>query len=319
MRRVEGESMVRKLFAILRGRPPRGKYTLLRRSMQVALLLLFATQVLFHGAIIEGSLASSRILKTIPMLDIFAWLEQLVASHQATLESIIAVLVVFTLYSVLGRFFCGWVCPMDMLFSIFERKLATPRSPRFARPHEAGRLEKLVPVAAMIAFLLLSVVFAQPFFTTISPIAGTTKLAATLVGILYNVPGATISLAIAWVTTTLAALAINIVAERVFGVKRLWCRFICPAGNIFGHVMNKYSLLTVKTVASNRCTFCQLCSVVCPMTIDVANIAKRGEDIRDYRCFRCGRCVEVCPERVLALTIGLPRRRTRGGDERRKA
>lgn len=289
----------RKLWLNIRGIPPRGKYTIARRLLQITVLGLFTTQMLVSGAIIEGSLTSSRIFRTIPMMDLFAWLEQAAATHSPTIESIIGVLVVFTLYSVLGRFFCGWVCPMDLIFSLFERKLSSTRASPLTRPHRAGLVEKIVPLIMMVAYLGLSVVLGQPFFTTISPVAGATKLGSMLVGVLYNIPGATIGLAMAWATVTGFALIVNIIAERVFGIKRFWCRFVCPAGSIYGYVMNRYSPLRVKVINREKCLGCNLCSISCPVSIDLLEYIHAGKDVTDYRCFHCGRCVEVCPHGVL--------------------
>ncbi len=287
---------------LILGRPRRGKYTYARRALQIAILLLFSFQAVLGYKVLMGSLASSRILRTIPMLDPFAWIEHSIATLSPTLESIVAVLVVVTLYSILGRFFCGWVCPMDLLFSIFERKLALAKHPPQSRPRMPTRLDKIVPVAAMTAYIVLTVLLGQPFFTTISPIAGMTKLGEFLVGVLYNIPGASIAAALSWGLFTLGALVVNIVGEYVFGVKRLWCKYICPVGNIYGLVMNKYSPLSIRIERLSECVYCNLCSMVCPMNIDVVAYIRGGERVlRDHRCFHCGRCVEVCPRRVLAL------------------
>ena len=294
----------RRLRWLVLGRPRRGRYTLARRLVQLAVLVLFATQLLVGGVIVAGSLASSRVLRTLPMMDVFAWLEYVAASHGFTLESVVAVLVVFTLYSILGRAFCGWVCPMDLIFSLFERKLVIPRrAPRLTRPHAPGRVEKAVPVLMAAAYILLSLVLGQPFFTTVSPVAGASKLAAFAVGVAYNIPGAALALAEAWALTVFVALAVNVVGEYVLGVKRLWCRFVCPIGALYGFVTNKYSPLRIRVLRPERCLKCNLCSMVCPMSIDVLGYVERGRDITDYRCFHCGRCVEVCPHRVLSLSF----------------
>ena len=302
-----GGSFTRKLKQAIRGVPPRGKYTIARRALQLAILTLFSTQLLVSGAILMGSLASSRILRTIPLMDPFAWLEQAAATHSPTLESVVAVLVVVALYSVLGKFFCGWVCPMDLLFSLFERKLAGPRAPPRSRPHMASRVEKTIPLVMMAIYIVLSVLLSQPFFTTYSPVAGTTKLGSAVVKVLFDLPGAAIGSIMAWATITGFALIVNIVAEYVFGIKRLWCRYVCPIGNLYGHVMNRYSPLVLKVEHADKCRGCRLCSMVCPMGIDVASYAREGRDVRDYRCFRCGRCAEVCPCGVLSLGFALPR------------
>ncbi len=298
----------RRVWLIIRGVPPRGKYTYARRLLQLAVLLLFAFQTVYTGRIIIGSLASSRILDVIPMMDAWAWTEHTVATAATggpTLESVLAVAVVAVLYLVLlGRFFCGWVCPMDLLFSLFERKVSSMRMPPLTRPHRAGRLERLAPLAAMAVYLVLGVVLGQPFFTSVSPVKASTELAEVLVGVVYNIPGATIGLAMAWLQLVALAVAVNVVAEYVFGVKRFWCRFVCPIGNLYGHVGNRHSLLTVKVVRPERCLGCNICSMACPMSIDLLEYIKAGRSVTDYRCFRCGRCVEVCPHHVLSLGFG---------------
>jgi ferredoxin-type protein NapH len=295
----------------VRGIPPRGKYTIARRLLQLVILALFSTQLLVSGSIVVGTLASSRVLKIVPMLDVFAWLEHAAASRGSiSTESILAVLVVFTLYSFLGRAFCGWVCPMDLLFSLFERKVNNPRLP-LTRPHTPGRIEKALPLITMAVFLGLSMVLGQPFYTTISPVAGATKLGSMVVGVVYNIPGATLGLVMAWATITGLALFINIAAEYLFGVKRLWCRFLCPVGAFYGFVTNKYSPLKVKVVNAEKCLGCGLCSLACPVSIELLDYIKEKKDIMDYRCFHCGRCVEACPHGVLSLGF-----RIRGGGGR---
>ena len=295
-------SLSRRLKAFLLGRPRRGRYTLARRLFQLAILAAFSVQMLISYSILMGSLASSRIVRTIPLMDPFAWLEHAAATHSPTLESVVAVLVVVTIYSVLGRFFCGWVCPMDLLFSLFERKLNRPRDPPLTRFHRPTRAEKIVPPVMMLVYIALSVALSQPFFTSYSPVAGTTKLGEFIVGVLAHLPGASIGAVMAYATIAGFALVVNIIAEYVFGVKRFWCKFVCPIGNLYGLVMNKYSPLAVQIAKPEKCVRCNLCSMACPMSIDIVSYIDQGKpSIRDHRCFHCGRCVEVCPHGVLRL------------------
>ncbi len=300
-----------RLARIIKGVPPRGKYTLARRLLQLTILVLFATQVIVGGAIVEGSLASSRVLGVIPMLDVVAWLEHVVASLRAgltvTVESVVAVAVVAILYGVLGRAFCGWVCPMDLLFSLFERKLVRPRGPWGMVPRDLGPRERIVPLLMFTIYLVLSYILAYPFFTTVSPVAGATKAASMALAILYELPAASVGVAAASLLMVLIALTVNIVAEKVFHVKRFWCRYVCPIGTVYGYAMNKISLLTVKPVKPEKCVKCNICGLACPMMINVVEYAVKGVEIRDPRCFRCGRCVEACPHKVLSLTIGRPK------------
>ncbi len=313
----------RKLKDAIKGRPPRGKWTLARRALQLFVLIMFSVQLLTGGLLFNGSLASSRVIDIqlnhtinimgmnvtevyIPMMDPVAFIELLASAHHVILQSVVAVLVVVALYSVLGRFFCGWVCPMDLIFSIFERKLNLPKNPKHSQYHTASSKEKIVPIAAFAAYVILSTLLSFPFYTTISPTANATKLGEFLVGVLYRIPGALIGTTLAFAFFVLFALIANIVAERVFGVKRFWCRFVCPIGAFYGFIMNKYSPFRIKTVDAEKCTKCRLCSMVCPMLIDVMNdYVLKGKDVKDYRCFHCGRCAEVCPTGAISLGFRL--------------
>ena len=250
-----------------------------------------------------------------PMMDPIAWLEHAAASRGFTLESVTALLVVLFLYSVLGRFFCGWVCPMDLLFSIFEKKLNLPRDPPQMRFHRASKWEKVVPIVAIVIYVVLSYMLAMPFFTTISPVAGTTKFFEFLVGVIYNIPAATLGSVIAFGYITTFALGVNIVAEKVFKIKRFWCKYVCPIGNFYGFAMNYFSPFRLKVVAPERCTKCNLCSMVCPMSIDLVHYIQQGKDIVDHRCFHCGRCTEVCPTSVLELGFRLRQPEEKEGEK----
>ena len=316
-----------KIIRKIEGRPKRGKWTLLRRGLQLFILLMFSIQLLTNGYLFNGSLASSRVIDIylnntvsfagiklkeiyIPLMDPIAFIEMLASSHYATLESVTAVLVVIAIYSVLGRFFCGWVCPMDLLFSIFEKKLNLPSAPKHSTYHTPSKLEKAIPLIALIIYVALSWALGYPFYTTISPTSNATKLGSAIVGVLLDVPGAFIGTAAAYAVFTFFALIVNILAEKLFGIKRFWCRFVCPIGNFYGFVMNKYDPLKIKIEDVSKCTKCRLCSMVCPMGIDVMNdYVLKNKDVTDYRCFRCGRCVEVCPTNVISLGFRLKPRK----------
>jgi ferredoxin-type protein NapH len=230
-------------------------------------------------------------------MDPIAWLEHVVASLSLDPEALIAVATVLALYAILGRVFCSWVCPLDMLFSLFEVKL-TGRGPRGARLPQ--RRDILTPLAVIAAFIAASLALGEPVYTNISPIAAATKAASAAVALAYGVPGILLDLVAAWTGLVAAALAVNLIAEKVFKVKRFWCRYICPTGAFYGLTVNRFSPLKVVATRKEYCAHCSLCSMVCPMLVDVEAYVARGY-VSDHRCTRCGRCVEACPRRVLSL------------------
>jgi len=284
------------------GVPRRGRYTLARRVLQVLVLFLFTIQLVVPWKIVEGSLASSRFLGRIPFIDVFAFVEEVVSSRTvSSVEPLIALLVVIVLYFFLGRAFCGWICPFDVILSLFERKMWR-RETRYTIPRRIARREVLVPLLVVGVYLVLSFIYGYPFFTTISPIASTTKFSSILLGVLYNVPGATMGLLLGWATILVGATVLNTVADRVFGVKRLWCRYLCPVGFIYGIAFNRNSSLKVYVDHPDKCINCMLCNITCPMSIDVHSFVEENY-VDDLRCIMCGRCVEVCPTGVFKFSI----------------
>jgi ferredoxin-type protein NapH len=72
---------------------------------------------------------------------------------------------------------------------------------------------------------------------------------------------------------------------------RGYCHY-CPAGTALGLV----GKLARQRIAADgaKCVSCGACSRACPMLLDVAGPASRGEALSDFRCTGCGHCVDAC-------------------------
>lgn len=57
---------------------------------------------------------------------------------------------------------------------------------------------------------------------------------------------------------------------------------------------------------SARCVQCGICSLNCPIEIDVRRMAWLGTPIKDNRCLTCGECVARCPRSVLRFVPADP-------------
>ena len=79
----------------------------------------------------------------------------------------------------------------------------------------------------------------------------------------------------------------------IFVVERGWCRYFCPVGAMLAP-FNKISIYHV-SVDKSKCIYCNVCSDVCPMGIDVVNMN------RDLECIICGKCVEACPKNIIKI------------------
>lgn len=50
---------------------------------------------------------------------------------------------------------------------------------------------------------------------------------------------------------------------------------------------------------SARCVQCGICSLNCPIAIDIRRMAWLGEPIKASQCLTCGECIARCPRGVL--------------------
>ncbi len=72
-------------------------------------------------------------------------------------------------------------------------------------------------------------------------------------------------------------------------INRVFCRYLCPAGALYG-IIGKLS--PSKVVRDHKtCVQCGACNKACPMDIDVQHM----EAVTTAECINCNRCVDVCP------------------------
>lgn len=243
-----------------------------------------------HLNVLVGSLSGSVALGAVRLLDVFAFLESQFAARELALAAVVAVLPVAGLYLVVGRAFCGWVCPMDFLFALV------------ARGTEGGRHCRLSPrtgYAVAGAFLLGSLLAGIPLFTNylshltnffraIGSAAGLGQLPGSLPVLVYSASAIGLLLVLEWISP------------------RLWCQALCPVGKTYG-LFNRISLLRLHLPGSG-CNGCQACERVCYMGVRIAG-RTTGRELRDSNCIYCGRCVEACRENDDVIRMGFRRNR----------
>lgn len=100
---------------------------------------------------------------------------------------------------------------------------------------------------------------------------------------------------------------IGVGAYPFFGT-RIWCRYGCPLAKMM-ELQGRYFGSKFKITANDTCKGINLCSVVCPMGIDVASYAHKDKvpimgnfGLKQTPCIGCGGCIDICPVNALEFT-----------------
>ncbi len=264
------------------------KLSRLRRIVLLIIVALFLLQF-FRINVLVGGLSGAIVVWSINLIDVFAYLESLAASRYFTTTALIAVIPIVWIYLILGRAFCGWVCPMDFLFEIINRirkwkKMALNISPKIG-----------YGIAA--AFLAGSLILGIPLFTNyFSHLTNFFRAITSGVFLAFDLP-------VEPVVLMYSGGAIFLLLGLEYFFPRLWCKVLCPVGKTYG-LFNKVSLLKLKFV-KGECHRCGLCEQVCYMDVKLARYVDQP-NLRDTDCIYCGRCVEGCESKgkLIKMKIG---------------
>jgi polyferredoxin len=223
---------------------------------------------------------------------------------------------------VLGRAFCGYVCPLGTVIEVTGPRQQLP-GPR--RGHEWVRRLPPFVLVAVLGFILLG----SAAFLVFDPLSLLTRSATTLLfpaldrlarlagDVLYLAPP--LRGAVDAVTSVLTgriifahplAFALQL---GIFGMfagivslswveRRLWCRHLCPLGALLG-LVGRFAIVG-RVVDQSRCVGCRRCEAVCPLDA----VRDGGLSTDPSRCQFGLECADACPE--AAISIGLRSRKT---------
>ncbi len=198
---------------------------------------------------------------------------------------------IILLYGILlGRMICGFLCPFGLIQELLY-KIKTPKLKK----------NKVTKILSYFKYVVLS------FFVVIVPImygirnvplpgfckyicpAGTIEGAF---GLLSNVVNEGELARLGPLFTWKFILMVSIVVGCIF-IFRMFCRFICPLGALYG-LFNRVSILGIK-LDKPSCVDCGLCVSKCKM--DITRVG-------DHECISCGDCISVCPTNAISFKGG---------------
>ena len=224
--------------------------------------------------------------------------------------------------AVVGRAFCGWICPIGFIQDIIttlkgKLDFVSPRTHKSSTRLKYLLLFGTLLISGTLALALalgggsdyktaLGVLASGPFIA-ISPDGTLFGTIPTLVGMAsqnlasFLTKPPTIQEAWNELLTTPPLLALRIlILVGFFGaawrVPRFWCRYVCPTGALMA-VFQKYSFTGLKRDPV-KCTKCPHCEIKCPMQINILDLP--WEKFNDPECIMCMECIDACPHGSLS-------------------
>lgn len=199
------------------------------------------------------------------------------------------------LLALLGKAWCGWICPFGLLqdwLTMLRKKIGlremqiSPKLRKRLAPIKYILLIYLVATPPLITLGLLHPDFSMPFCNicpgkSILPVfAGNTRYLALN---LNNIVLFTYSLALLMVTGGMLL--------GMFFKERFFCIF-CPMLALI-HILKPLTLLKL-VKEPHACIGCGNCRRSCPMDIQEVYLQKTGPDVQTHECIDCATCVEAC-------------------------
>ena len=232
----------------------------------------------------------------------------------------------------LGRFFCGWLCPFGLYMDVLTKIRNLFRMGHLSFSEKTNNILRQFRFMLIAAFLILSFIFGSYAILGTELIPGTIPggpfgTEAGIVGFINQpycliCPMRPLSILI---QSALGILNFSYISQITYGpfyiaghyltsinvsififvtilslaYRRFWCR-ICALGGLIDlfstHKPFNRIALTRLEKNETKCTKCGICKRVCPPQVTEI-YDKTGGDVTTSGCTLCFRCVEMCPEK----------------------
>ncbi len=230
--------------------------------------------------------------------------------------------IMFVVGAVLGRFMCGWICPVGFLQDVITGVKGRVDFVQ-TRTHQSLIRYKYYLVA--LTFLISGTLGLALYYgvgtdyaTALGPFASGLFIAITPDGTLFgtlpvlfagswrflgsaqasDISASNIG---SWLGGISALTWINIVIligfiYAAWRIPRFWCRYVCPVGGIMA-AFQKNSLLGMHRDPI-KCSNCKECEAACPMQVPILDLD--WKKFNDSECILCMACIDACPAGALS-------------------
>ncbi|PLX43124.1 MAG: hypothetical protein C0608_00255 [Deltaproteobacteria bacterium] len=266
-------------------------------------------------------------------LDPLALLNTLIAGGSPSAALLLGGLSMVVATVILGRFFCGWLCPMGTTLDIFGTLLR--RGAKKRRGYQNVKPPKYSQTALFIT-LLFATAAGLPLLAFLDPLSILLRSLTVSVFPAFDYLSKTILSAGMDASVPLSEPIFELMSEHILLLKtpvfllaevtaaifiaiillelispRFWCTYLCPLGGLLG-VISKFSPLTRARL--EECKGCKGCAARCPNGAADTNPADKA------LCIQCMECGELCNKNIFGMRArfsapspSLPDRRMRRG------
>ncbi len=227
-------------------------------------------------------------------------------------------LIVIIMTVLLGRVFCGWICPLGTLNNIMSS------ISKKSRRHVSLKWSK--SKYYILIFFIISSLFSLQITGIMDPVSLLIRSFSLSIYPLFNYatramfdtiyntgPSSLVDVSESvysglkqtvlsfkqpyFYQSVFTGLIFISILGLNFYERRFWCRNLCPLGALLG-LLSRYAILTRSV--SEGCNECGACAEVCQghASPDVKNEWKKAE------CMYCWNCDDICPNNAVILGVG---------------
>ena len=236
-------------------------------------------------------------------------------------RAVFSIIIMALLVFLVGRAFCGWICPVPLIGKIREFF----RSPKKRKALEKAKHDEAIDIArfelgcggkggdcgscsackekrqkldsrhyVLGGALLSTAIFGFPVFCLVCPIGLTFATVLVFWRLFAN----------ADMTWSVILIPLMLVIELVF--LRKWCTRFCPMAGLM-NLMSRFSRTWKPVIDDSKCletskgTPCSRCAIVCEADINLRHPEYGERTLAD--CMRCHACVEACPAGAITMPV----------------
>jgi NosR/NirI family nitrous oxide reductase transcriptional regulator len=195
---------------------------------------------------------------------------------------LLAMITIFIITIILGRFFCGWLCTFgainDFIYIISKKVFKT----KFKVDENLDSILKYLKYVILLFIIVVMWTSGNTAYDSYSPWDA--------FAMVDNVSGAIAEY-------TGGVIILIIIAIGAAFIERFFCRYLCPLGAVFA-ILSKARILKIKK-PRDKCGPCRICTNNCSMGIKLYQTDK----VSSGECINCFKCIDVCPRKNTKVNI----------------